>query len=251
MYYSLVPNKTKRTHWGCKLNYFEVENALLRWPERTSIGRGTNQKPPQWDFSTNGWWFTPELPATTVATVLTYLETSSVLLSVLDWFSRAWVLSGRCEVILQPGWAAAGTELWLSAVSVLLEGCSGKPEEQWPLGVAPTRRAGSVAAVPLIFSCVNNFSHLYFPSAAPSSLQRLLGAGQRDLGAAPGDAVSSSLQDAPACLPITSAQHLILVAFLRQGRPEGCSQTNSSQNENQNELRPAAKQGRANTRVTQ
>lgn len=105
MYYSLVPNKTKRTHWGCKLNYFEVENALLRLPERTSIGRGTNQKPPQWDFSTNGWWFTPELPATTVATVLTYLETSSVLLSVLNWFSRAWVLSGRCEVILQPGWA--------------------------------------------------------------------------------------------------------------------------------------------------
>lgn len=134
---------------------------------------------------------------------------------------------------------------------MLLEGCLEKPEEQWPLGVAPTRRAGSVAAVPLIFSCINNFSHLYFPSAAPSSLQRLLGGGQRDLGAAPGDAVSSSLQDAPTCLPITSAQHLILVAVLRQGRPEGCSQTNSSQNENQNELRPAAKQGRANTRVTQ
>lgn len=105
-------------------------------------------------LSTGSRWFVPAFPAIRAASCLSYLETSPTL-------KCCWVYlisfreseCGRCQIILQLGWAAAGIECRAAPAEHGLHAPGRSFKDWWGeiLAVAPTRTARFAAAVLLIY----------------------------------------------------------------------------------------------------
>lgn len=216
-YYSLVPNKIKRTHWGCKLSYLEVENARIKVSWGHKYWQRNNPKAPAGRFQHQG--------------LVVHTRASCYCSSHFPVLPGNLFSAAECLISFQePECSVEGVKifftLYTELCSVLLGGCLGQSEELWPLVAAPTHRAGPVVAVLLICSCVNNFLTLVLPSSSSQLAAQDPWCRVKGFGSSPRRCPEQLLAGCSCLLPITRSQHLILVAFLGQDGHKGCSHTN-------------------------